>query len=67
MNGYMQIRVMAGGAYFDCWQQIEGSAVVAHVDDAGAVVTLPEVHEAYVLTKQMHYAPGVLIAPLSEG
>lgn len=63
MNGYLKIRVMTSGTYFDCWQKIEAGEVTGHVDDASAPVALPAVHEAYVLTGQIHYAPNVLTAP----
>ena len=66
MNGYLKIRVMADGKYFDCWQKIEDGVVAGHVDDASAAVALPAVHEAMTLTGQLHYAPGVLQAPDAE-
>ena len=63
MNGYLKIRVMAEGKYFDCWQKVEDGSVISHVDDTGAPVTLPAVHEAVTLTGQLHFAPNVLNAP----
>lgn len=57
MNGYMKIRVMSGGRYADCWQQIKDGQVVAHVDDDGAVVGLPDPHEAHCLTGQLMDKP----------
>lgn len=63
MNGYLKIRVMEGGRYADCWQQIADGVVVGHVADDGSAVTLPEVCEAHVLTGQMHFAPNVLRDP----
>lgn len=63
MKGFMAIRVMADGRYFDVWQQIEDGHVVGHVRDDGTPVELPEPCESHCLTGQLHYAPNVLHDP----
>lgn len=65
MNGYIKIRVMSNGTYFDCWQKIVDGSVVDNVKDDGTQATLPAVHEAMTLTGQLYFAPNVLEAPIA--
>ena len=53
MNGYMLVRVMSAGVYFDCWQKIENGTVVAHVQEDGAPIELPEIREEFCLIKKL--------------
>lgn len=56
MNGYIKVRIMSAGSYFDCWQRVQAGAVIGYVTSNGDTVELPEVHEAYVLDKQLYAA-----------
>ncbi len=70
MNGFIKIRVMAGGKYADCWQQVVDGVVVGHVDDAGVALQLPEPCETMVVghegSRELHFAPCVLRDPAAD-
>lgn len=63
MNGYIKIRVMADGRYFDCWQKVVDGVVTQHVMDNGNPIVAPEKREEMVLDGRLHFAPNVLEAP----
>lgn len=49
MNGFIKVRIMSAGTYFDCWQHVQDGNVVGYVDTDSNPVTLPQPHEAMVL------------------
>lgn len=69
MDYYLPIRVMIpigqpnGGTFADVWQHVVDGKQQRIVTLEGLEITLPEIHEAYVLDKTQHFAPGVVTDP----
>lgn len=69
MNGYIPIRVMIpigqpnGGTFADLWQVVEDGKQTKVVTLEGVEVEVPEIHEAIALSRDLHFAPGVLRDP----
>lgn len=66
MYGYIKVRVMANGAYTDCWQRVANGQVTGYVATGGEVISpmingypvgLPDPHEMMVLRKETLAAP----------
>lgn len=68
LNGYFHVRVMYptgpgiwAGA--DLWQEVRDGKLVRLVTLDGVEVTVPDVHEAVPISRDCHFAPGVLLDP----
>lgn len=66
MDEFYKVRIMAHGAYFDCWQRVSGGQVLEYVGSDGKQVSpqidgtfpgLPDPHECYMLEKLPRVSP----------